>query len=84
MEILRKCENSVNYDSIEIEQIRGVAVPTCRELQIIIQSIDSEIRIIMDTNEASQLIHLLGNCIDATWSPWSMDDKVITTNRMAS
>jgi hypothetical protein len=78
MEIIRKTDNCVMYDSVGISQINGLAQPDCRELQVIINSADGEIRISMDTSEASALMHMIGNCIDATWSSWSMDDQVFT------
>jgi len=78
MEIIRKSDNHVMYDSVGISQINGLAVPDCREINIIINGCDGEVRISMNTNEASALIHLIGNCIDATWSPWSMEDKLFT------
>jgi hypothetical protein len=83
MEIIRKTENYVMHDSVGIGQINAIAVPTCREMQIIINGVDGEIRISMTSKEATQLIQLMGNCIDATWSPWNMEDKVFTGKSFA-
>lgn len=82
MEIVQKVKWSnlthefVSLDKVNIDQINGLAIPSCREINLIINGSDGEVRIAMDTNEATALIQLLGNCIDATWSPWAMNDKL--------